>query len=207
MANLLKKLLLFFTCTLFFQLSLYAENYSLRVAYGWADYSDLGEILSFKREAHPANVHVGGIDGGYEIAHNWLDLPWDFELKGSYYRYFENGYQDDINEILLYVKGYIKLDFLLNEVRLGVGEGISYTGGIIYVEKIEAQAKHDNNSRILNYLEFTLDFDSGKLLHVNSLHNLYLGYALKHRSGIFGLYNEVRKGGSNYNMFYIEKKF
>ena len=179
----------------------------MRIAYGWADYSDLGEILSFKREAHPANVHVAGLDGGYALAKRWLNLPWNFELKGSYYRYEENGYQNDINELLLYLKGYIVFDFFANEVRLGVGEGLSYTDGIIYVEKIEAEAKHDNNSHILNYLEFTLDFDSGKLLHVKALERLFVGYALKHRSGVFGLYNEVRKGGSNYNMFYIEKKF
>ena len=33
------------------------------------------------------------------------------------------------------------------------------------------------------------------------------GYLLKHRSGIAGLINNVDHGGSNYNAFYIEKKF
>jgi len=195
-------LLVIFSCT-----TLLAQNYSFRAAYGWADASDLGQMLSFDREVHPANVNVIGMDGGYEIAENFIDWPWDFELKGSMYRYLENGYQDDIYELLFYIKGYIKFDFLSNQVRLGVGEGLSYTAGIITIEQQEAAANNDNNSRILNYLEFSLDFDSGKLLHIQTMKKLFIGYALKHRSGIFGLYNSVEKGGSNYNMFYIEKKF
>ncbi len=193
---------IFITCS-----ALFAQNYSLRGAYGYADSSDLGQILSLNGQKHPANVKVLGLDAGYEISENFLELPWDFELKTSLYRFLEQPYQDNITEVLFYIKGYIKFDFLSNQVRLGVGEGVSYTSDIIYIEKIEAQEKHDKNSNILNYLEFSLDFDMGKLLHVEPMNQLFLGYALKHRSGIFGLYNEVKKGGSNYNMFYLEKKF
>jgi len=46
----------------------------------------------------------------------------------------------------------------------------------------------------------------GKLVHLKSLEDTYLGVAIKHRSGVFGLYNGVH-GGSNYNSFYIEKNF
>ncbi len=193
---------IFITCS-----ALFAQNYSVRGAYGYADSADLGQMLSFNGEPHPSGVKVFGVDGGYEVSEDFLDLPWDFELKSSLYRYLEQEHQDDVTEVLFYIKGYIKFDFLSNQVRLGVGEGVSYTFDIIYIEKLEAQEKKDNNSNILNYLEFSLDFDMGKLLHVEPMNQLFLGYALKHRSGIFGLYNDVKKGGSNYNMFYLEKKF
>lgn len=47
----------------------------------------------------------------------------------------------------------------------------------------------------------------GKLIDYKPMHETYLGYLLKHRSGIAGLINNVDHGGSNYNAFYIEKKF
>ena len=61
--------------------------------------------------------------------------------------------------------------------------------------------------RFLNYLDITVDFDVGKLIDYKPMHETYLGYLLKHRSGIGGLINNVEHGGSNYNCFYIEKKF
>jgi len=39
------------------------------------------------------------------------------------------------------------------------------------------------------------------------MHGTYFGILLKHRSGIFGLINNVAHGGSNYNSIYLEKKF
>jgi outer membrane protein len=61
-------------------------------------------------------------------------------------------------------------------------------------------------SKMLNYLDISFDIDIGRLLSIDTLHDTYLGYTLKHRSGIFGLFNGV-KGGSNYNMITLEKNF
>ena len=47
----------------------------------------------------------------------------------------------------------------------------------------------------------------GKVFDYKPLKNTYLGYAIKHRSGIFGLINNVSHGGSNYNTLYIESNF
>jgi outer membrane protein len=59
----------------------------------------------------------------------------------------------------------------------------------------------------LNYIDLSLDLDLGRLVRYQPLYNTSLGWALKHRSGIFGLINNVKKGGSNYNTLYIETKF
>jgi outer membrane protein len=53
----------------------------------------------------------------------------------------------------------------------------------------------------------SVDFDIGKLISYKPLHGTYIGWALKHRSGIFGLINNVRKGGSNYNTIFLERNF
>jgi len=113
-----------------------------------------------------------------------------------------------VYENTLYLKGYYSFNFLDNCIRLGMAEGASYTYGTLYVEKLDALQKPDgNNSHYLNYLEVSLDLDFGKLVKYESFKNTYVGVELKHRSGIFGLINNVKHGGSNYDGFYVEKNF
>ena len=58
-----------------------------------------------------------------------------------------------------YIKAYWNFRPWERTIRLGFGEGASYAWGIPYVEKLEAQAEGDHNSRFLNYLDISLDFD------------------------------------------------
>jgi outer membrane protein len=197
-----KFLIVLLTC----KLLLLAENhYSLRLAGGIADQNDFGQILSSQMDRHDTKTGLVGIDGGYLLKR--FEAPFDLYLKGGLYRFLENGYQDDFFETTLYLKLYYNLDLFNNRIRLGVAEGVSYAFEIPIIEQIEAQENEDHNSHILNYLEVSLDFDVGKLLHVKTLEHTYLGYTLKHRSGIYGLINSVSRGGSNYNMLHIETNF
>ncbi|MDP1784011.1 MAG: hypothetical protein Q8K81_01150 [Sulfuricurvum sp.] len=141
------------------------------------------------------------------MSHDVWNLPIDIYLKGAMYRFFENGYQNDFWEGTLYVKAYYNIDAWENRARIGMGEGVSMASGIPIVEQFEAAQEKSNTSKFLNYLDASVDVDIGRLLHVPDWKDIYLGYALKHRSGIFGLINKVRRGGSNYDMVYIEKKF
>jgi outer membrane protein len=199
----MKKILFFIlTCKV---LLLASEDYSLRIAGGKADENDFGQILSSQTDPHHTDVSLIGIDGGYLLKS--FEAPFDIYLKAGVYRFLENGYQDDFFETTLYLKLYYNLDFYSQRIRIGAAEGLSYAFEIPTVERIEAQENSDNNSYILNYLEVSLDFDIGRLLHVKSLKDTYIGYTLKHRSGIYGLINNVERGGSNYNMLHIERKF
>ncbi|WP_345993286.1 hypothetical protein [Sulfurimonas sp. HSL-1716] len=200
----MKKLFLLFLCLI----NLYAQNdYDVRVAYGRADANDFGQIISSQIAPHHASTHVMMVDAGYKIAENVFDLPFDIYIKGGFAKFLENGYQKDVYENTLYFKGYYNFDFSQNRVRFGAAEGASYTYGIIYIEKEEATRNRDNNSNYLNYLELSLDFDIGRLLKYKPLKDTYFGVVLKHRSGVFGLVNNVRHGGSNYEALYIEKNF
>ena len=183
------------------------KNWSVRAGYGHSDKSDLGQILSFQGQHHPAGTSAGGVDAGYLLSENSWGLPLDFYLKGGLNRFFENGYQDDFFEVTFYIKVYWNLRLWENLIRVGLGEGGSYAWGIPYVERLEAQEEGDHNSHFLNYLDISFDIDLGLLLGYAPLEETFLGYALKHRSGIYGTINSVRRGGSNYDMVYIEHNF
>jgi len=183
------------------------EKWSVRVGYGHSDQNDLGQIISLQPSPHPSGTSAGGIEGGYLLSRNSWGLPLDFYLKSGLNRFFENGYQSDFFEVTCYIKAYWNFHPWENTIRIGFGEGISYADGIPYVEKLEAEGEGDHNSRLLNYLDISLDVDIGRLIRYNPLTDTYFGYALKHRSGIYGAINSVRRGGSNYNLFYIEHYF
>ena len=114
---------------------------------------------------------------------------------------------DDIYELTLYFKLYYTFAPWHQKIRLGFGEGGSYTTNVLLTERNGAEENNDNTSKFLNYLDISLDVDMGKLLGVKSLENTYVGFLIKHRSGIFGLINDVHHGGSNYNCFIVEKNF
>lgn len=192
---------------LFLALTLIAHNeFSARVLHGKATQNELGYILIGQLGSHPENLSVIAIDGGYLLKKNYYNLPLDVYVKAGFSQYNEGNY-DNVYEVLAYIKLFYNFDFLNNSVRFGFGEGGSYTSDIIRAEYLEAKEEDGKNSNFLNYLDITLDFDIGKLVHYKPLDALYVGIALKHRSGIFGLINGVKKGGSNYNSIYIEKNF
>ena len=186
-----------------------ADEYSFRVAYGKASNSSLGDIISgdFYSNNHEKDLSVLGFDGGYLLKESLFDWPLDIYVKGGLSYFDEAGTDSDMYEATLYIKAYYNLDFWDNRIRFGIGEGGSYTSGILFVEYEEALVKNDNNSYFLNYIDVSVDFDLGRLIGYKQMHNTYIGWALKHRSGIFGLINGVEAGGSNYNTVYLEKNF
>lgn len=188
--------------------SLYAnKDYSLRVAYGKPTKSDFLEILIANVKSHPYNVSVLSLDAGYLIKEGAFDLPLDFYIKMGASRFDENSIQNNVYEGTLYIKAYYNFDFWGNRVRLGLGEGGSYTGNVLSVERLEATEKQDKTSKYLNYIDFSLDLDLGRLIGYKPLYDTSLGWVVKHRSGIWGVINDVRHGGSNYNCIYLETKF
>ncbi len=183
------------------------EMYSARLLYGSATEKALGDVLIGDLGSHPENLSVIAVDGGYLLKNSLFNAPIDIYVKAGVSRFYEGDY-DAVYEVLAYIKAFYNIDFLNNRIRVGLGEGGSYTSDILRTEWLEAQTQTDGkNSYFLNYLDITADFDFGKLIEYKPLYGTYIGVALKHRSGIFGLINGVTKGGSNYNSIYIEKNF
>ncbi|EQB39674.1 hypothetical protein M947_06675 [Sulfurimonas hongkongensis] len=193
---------------LFLTLSLGADNnYSLRIAHGKVTDSDFGQALCLDIQSFEHDLRVTSLDVGYLLKKDAFDLPLDFYLKGGLAYFDEASTQSDVYEGTIYIKVYYNIDFWQNRVRLGFGDGISYTSSLLYFEKVEAIEKNDYNSKFLNYIDFSVDFDIGKLFRYEALRETYLGFAIKHRSGIFGLINSVKHGGSNYYVLSLEKNF
>ena len=184
-----------------------AQRYSLRVASAVATDYDFGQIITGRIGHFQSNSTLYALDGGYLLKSSTDSLPFDFYLKSGVAYFEQKPSLHPIYEMTLYIKAYYNIDFLDNRVRIGFGEGGSYMSGILEVEREDAIAYNDNNSHFLNYLDVSLDFDFAKLIHANSLKGFYVGVLIKHRSGIFGLVNNVRHGGSNHVGFYIEKNF
>ena len=185
------------------------DKYLMRVAYGTASKNDLGQIITGNPDSTDKYLSVVSIDAGYLLKKDFLDLPIDIYAKGGF-SVFNEKVNTNTYEVLAYIKAYYNIDFLNNRIRIGAGEGFSYTSRILEVEYDEVNEDPNDissSARFLNYLDITVDFDVGKLIDYKPMHETYLGYLLKHRSGIAGLINNVDHGGSNYNAFYIEKKF
>ena len=182
------------------------EIYSARLAYGKASSNDLGNIISGDLGSHPKDLTALAVDAGYLWKKNILNLPIDVYLKGGV-SYFNEDAHDDVYEALIYIKAFYNIDFLDNRIRIGFGECGSYVSRVLETEHDEAADKNDNTSNYLNYLDISMDFDFGKLLNYKQMQGTYVGVLLKHRSGISGLINDVKHGGSNYNCVYLEKNF
>jgi len=92
--------------------------------------------------------------------------------------------------------------------RLGFGIGLSYAQKVPFVEQRDQTLRGRNSSKILNYLDPSIDVSVGDLFGVRSMSETYLGVGVSHRSGIFGTSQVLGNvnGGSNYIYSYLEWK-
>ena len=201
------KLILFVLLFLTLDIAASQERYALRGAYGKSTQSDYGEILSGQVEGSVAYSRVYALDGSYLVQKNLFELPLELYLSSGL-AYFDEGVShESVYEATLYLKLYYTLSLYRAKIRFGLGEGGSYTSNILHVEMLQAQSVNGNNSHFLNYLDTSVDINLGSLFATQELKHTVIGALIKHRSGIFGLINNVKKGGSNYNCLYIEQSF
>jgi len=189
----------------------FPEVWSLRLAGGWSVDETLGEITGGSIRVEEDNAGIINLQIGRPIVEDYRDWPIDFVLKLGLERFFERGAQSDFWGHSISVKAYWKKfpwDRFVR-TRFGFSEGMSYTWKIPNVERVEQRRKDRNTSRLLNYLDVSIDLNLGDIVRQKSLEGCWLGYSIWHRSGAFGfidIYGSV-SGGSNYNTGYIECTF
>jgi len=195
-----------FLFLLFFTLSLFAQDsaITMRLSYGKASTADLGEIVTGTNNHIINDYEVVSLNSAFLLGDNFFDIANTTYYSNVELSYFKDYGYSDAYELTMFLKVFYHPKVFKNYVRFGFGEGISYVTAFLQVEKDEAIKENGKNSKFLNYLDITLDFNVGKLL---SQKDFYIGLLLKHRSGIFGLINNVEHGGSNYNCIYVEKRF
>jgi len=139
---------------------------------------------------------------------------WPIDLAGfvGFVKHEERGLQPDFWQVNGYFKPYYSPGPWWNDriqMRLGLGAGISYASRIPYGEQRDQALRGRDTSKLLLYLDPTIDLGIGNLFGAPALRETFLGIGVSHRSGIFGasrLFNSVN-GGSNYIYTYVETGF
>ena len=93
--------------------------------------------------------------------------------------------------------------------RIAMGFGISYSNHVPWTEVVSQERRERPTSKLLNYLDPTIDVNVGDIFGSESWKKTYFGLGISHRSGIFAssrLLGSVN-GGSNYIYAYLESSF
>ena len=186
------------------------EPLILKLLYGKSTDCNLMPImgLSCTSTSTVDQTRVYGIEIGRPFVRRLNGWPLDFVGYLGLLRHDERGLQPDSWEFNAYVKGYwygFPWDDRVR-TRIGFGAGLSYAQRIPYVEARDQARRGLGTSRLLNYLDPSIDVSIGDLLGKPSLREAYFGFGVTHRSGIFGssqLLGNVN-GGSNYIYTYVE---
>ncbi len=184
----------------------------LKVLYGQSSGCTLFKITT----ARCASLHdtddtdIVGVQIGKPFAERVKGWPLDFVGYIGLIRHLDKGLQDDSWELDLFMKAFF-YGFPWDEqlrTRLGFGFGLSVAERIPYTEQTDADANGELTSKLLNYIDLTVDFSIGDVLQSKKLATTYLGLGVSHRSGLFGsaqIFGNVY-GGSNYFYLYLETR-
>ena len=154
-------------------------------------------------------THISGIQVGKPFIEKLNGWPLDFAGYVGLTHHDERGLQANGLQVDVFMKA-VYYGFPWSErvkTRLGLGVGLSAAQRVPYTEVISQNGK--TTSRLLSYLDPTIDISVGDVLGARSLKETFIGFGVSHRSGIFGasrLLGNV-SGGSNYIYTYVESAF
>ena len=178
--------------------------------YGNASNCDVAKIarLVCTSSSTPEQSRVASIELGRTLIERLNG--WNMDIAGyiGLLHHDENGAQPDSWQVNAYFKSYWYGFPWRDRVktRIGVGSGLSYAGRVPYIEARNQAQDHENENKLLTYLDPTIDFSLGDLVGSRALKNTFVGVGVSHRSGIFGLSRLIGNvdGGSNYIYTYVE---
>ena len=180
----------------------------LRIGHGWATPSNMGEILSGDIENDKYNNQLTSLFYGHPLTDELFGLPLDIYLTPGFIWHWSSRVQPSSQEYVLCIKAYYTFKWPI-VWRLGAGEGASYASRVTYIEESELNKKDYEVSKLMNYLDFSIDINLSDLFGLKGPNKLWLGYYIHHRSAIFesaSHYGRI-KGGSNYNTIYLQWHF
>jgi MipA family protein len=137
---------------------------------------------------------------------------WPLDIVGyvGLLRHNERGLQPDSWEINAYMKAFYYGFPWKDRVRtrIGFGTGISYAQRVPFVEARDQARRGRTTSKLLQYIDPSIDVSIGDLFGWRALRETYFGFGASHRSGIFGNSQVLGNvnGGSNYIYSYVEWK-
>jgi outer membrane protein len=186
----------------------------VRLGYGHSTDCDLLPILNWGCTSRHTQDDTG--TAHFELGQVLVKRVngWPLDLAGfiGLVRHKEAGLQEDFWQVNAYLKPYYYFGPWWRErlrTRLGFGAGIAYASNIPFSEQRDQAIRGRDTSKLLLYLDPTIDINVGDLFRAQSLRETYFGIGVSHRSGIFGssrLFNSVN-GGSNYMYVFVESGF
>lgn len=181
--------------------------WSWRVMYGYQAQSNIFPKLMAGRiqNSNVAGTNLAGLTVGKLFKSGDRVEWWG---KASLYRHIEEPRQEDFWSYNAYMiimgKGYSPWSRELL-FRWGFGLGVSYAQEIPIVEQIKQERKGEKTNRLLNYLEFQVDFPIGRLIKSEFTRDCFIGMTVAHRSGIFAtsdILGSVNGGSDWVNLSY-----
>jgi outer membrane protein len=185
----------------------------LRAFYGDSSDCDVMQIVRLAcTSTHTLDpTSVAGFEVGRPVVLRLNDWPVDIAVFAGLLRHKEKGLQGDFWQVNGQIKAYY-YGFPWSHIvktRIAFGGGLSYTREVPIMEQRDQALRGRDTSRLLNYMDPSIDVSLGDLIRVKSLKETYVGLGVSHRSGIFGssqLLNNVN-GGSNYIYTHVETWF
>lgn len=164
----------------------------------------LGDIRLEKRY-----TSIRGLDIGRNLVHDLGGKPLDLAIRIGLIHHDEKGFQSNYSEYNIFLLSHYRTTYRGFKMRWFLGEGLSYAERVPYVEGRDTRRlSEERDSQLMNYMNVGFDFSIGRLLQKSSLNNLTVGFAVSHRSGIFGAFKWFNNtsGGGNYNTLFLEYK-
>jgi outer membrane protein len=177
----------------------------IRVAQGWGNDSTLAQIFNGDIRKDDVAVNMTSVFYGHPLSDTLFTLPIETYFTPGVVHHYSSSAQDSATEFVLGVKFFYTIPTPWR-VRLGAAEGISYIDSFTYYEENSLNDSGLIPSRLLNYVDLSVDLNIGDIFCSKPLEDLWLGYGIHHRSGIGGTsptFGNI-SGGSNYNTVYLQ---
>lgn len=187
---------------------------TLRAHWNKSSETDLVTVVVGDYQGSPEQNFLLGASYGYQYSDTLFTLPFEMTANIGVQYLDERGYQPDGYGITSYIKAHYRweLPWTDKQVRLGLGEGLSYVTRIPKSEVRDFAKKDAESNKLMNYLEWTIDlplrqFQSMQgMFHQGSIEELSVGFMVWHRSSVFGVFSDT-KGGVNFMGFSVEARF
>ena len=181
------------------------SNWAIRVYSGYATYRPLLAIITYgdmPKERHDTGIR--GVDLSRKIIRKWKGLPIDWSLRLGFIRHLEKGYQPNHNQYNIFLQAHYKKNVLGFPVNFFLGEGLSFSELVPYVEGRETKRLSQRDSNLMNYINIGFDINTLAIFPHFGHNNLTIGFAVSHRSGVyqqFKIFNNTQGGGNFVNIF------
>lgn len=180
----------------------------LRLAHGWATSSEFGELFYKGIEKDENDAQMTSVFYGYPVSDTLFSLPIEIYLTSGVGNHYSNDVQKSALEFVIAMKAYYTIPLPVR-FRVGLAEGISFVTDVPYIEQEKNKKGGYDTSRLMNYLDVSVDCNVGDLFRHEKLDDLWFGVAIHHRSALFEssqIFGRIH-GGSNITSLYLQYHF